>query len=73
LKKETFYVESGQVQVLYGYGSIEQAVSQILNPGESFDVPIGLIHQIIAITESKVYEFSTTHYESDSYRIQHGD
>ena len=73
LKQETFYVESGKIKVLYGYGSIEDAKVKVMLPGDSLDVPIGLIHQIIAIEESKVYEFSTTHYESDSYRIQHGD
>ena len=73
LKKETFYLEAGQVKVLYGYSGIEQALTEILNPGDNFDVPIGLIHQIIAMEDSKLYEFSTTHYESDSYRIVNGD
>tara|TARA_A100001015_G_scaffold181033_1_gene201506 strand:+ start:3571 stop:3915 length:345 start_codon:yes stop_codon:yes gene_type:complete len=73
LKKETFYIESGQIKVLYGYGKIEDAKIKVMNPGDSLEVPIGLIHQIIALEDSKVYEFSTTHYESDSYRIQYGD
>ena len=73
LKKETFYVESGKVEVVYGYGDRSKADSIILNAGNNFEVPIGLIHQIVAIEESKIYEFSTTHFESDSYRIELGD
>ena len=73
LKKETFYVESGKVIVAYGYGDRSNAKKITLSPGDNFEVPIGLIHQIIALEDSKVYEFSTTHYESDSYRIQYGD
>ena len=71
LKKETFYVESGQVQVRYGDEFTSEKV--ILNPGDNFEVPTGLVHQIVAIEESKIFEFSTTHFESDSYRIELGD
>jgi hypothetical protein len=36
-------------------------------------IPQGLRHQMIALEDSKLFEFSTTHYESDSYRIVKGD
>lgn len=45
----------------------------ILNPGEVFNIPIGLIHQMIAIGDSKIIEFSTHHEDSDSYRLIKGD
>ena len=73
LKTETFYLQKGKIQLTYGYGDINKAKIIILNPGDSFDVPIGLRHQMLAIEESTVFEFSTTHYESDSHRILLGD
>jgi len=71
LKQETFYVESGKVEVRYG--NKLQSKTTVLHPGDNFEVPTGLMHQIFAIEESKVFEFSTTHFESDSYRIELGD
>jgi mannose-6-phosphate isomerase-like protein (cupin superfamily) len=71
LKKETFYVESGKVELRYGDKFSSKKL--VLHPGDSFEVPTGLIHQIFAMQESKIFEFSTTHYESDSYRIELGD
>jgi hypothetical protein len=37
------------------------------------DIPPGLLHQMQAIEDSELYEFSTQHFESDSYRIVKGD
>lgn len=74
IKDETFYVQSGKVKLLYGYGAdIEKAKEIILNQGDIFHVPPGLIHQMIAIEETDLFEFSTQHLESDSYRIIKGD
>lgn len=42
-------------------------------PGDSFHVYTGLRHQMIALEDSELFEFSTQHFEDDSYRIQKGD
>jgi quercetin dioxygenase-like cupin family protein len=55
------------------YGDEFTSEKIVLNPGDNFEVPTGLVHQIFAIEESKIFEFSTTHFESDSYRIELGD
>lgn len=52
---------------------IKQAEEVILNPGDSFHVYVGLKHQMIALEDSELFEFSTQHFEDDSYRIEKGD
>jgi hypothetical protein len=37
------------------------------------DVPIGLVHQLEALEDSELFEFSTQHFESDSHRLVRGD
>jgi len=74
LKTETFYLAVGQILLKYSEGDkLEEAKELILYPGDSFDVPIGLRHQMIAIEESDLFEFSTQHFDSDSIRIIKGD
>ena len=74
IKTETFYLQSGLIKVLYSYGDeISQTKELVLNRGESFHVPIGLRHQMIALEDSELFEFSTQHFEEDSYRIVKGD
>ena len=74
LKDEVFYIQSGKVQVLYSEKDNRlEAKSIILNPGESFHVGVGIRHQIQALENTELFEFSTTHFESDSYRVEKGD
>jgi hypothetical protein len=37
------------------------------------DVPKGLVHQMEAIEDAELYEFSTQHFDSDSHRLVPGD
>ena len=45
----------------------------ILEPGDRFHVYRGLRHQMIALEDTELFEFSTQHFEDDSYRIFKGD
>lgn len=73
-KEETFYIHSGKLRLLYGYDDdIELADEIILRPGDKFEIPRKLRHQMFALEETEMYEFSTTHYEEDSYRVIKGD
>ncbi len=40
-----------------------------LSPGDIFHVPVGMIHQMTGLGDSKMIEFSTHHEDSDSYRL----
>lgn len=74
VKAETFYCATGRLLIKYGNtDDLESAQELILEAGMSFDVPVGLRHQMIALEESDLYEFSTHHAESDSIRIIKGD
>lgn len=74
IKTETFYLQAGRLKVLFSYKDDINSVDEIvLSPGQIFHVPIGLRHQMIAIEDSDLYEFSTQHFEDDSYRIIRGD
>lgn len=73
IKIETFYCV-GKVSIRYGYDdNINKSSEIILNTGDSFHVPVGLNHQIEAIQDSELFEFSTTDNPEDSIRIIKGD
>ena len=74
LKDEVFYVNSGKLLVKYSEeDSLENAQTVVLEPGDSFHVHRGLRHQMIALEDTQMFEFSTQHFDSDSYRIIKGD
>lgn len=74
LKRETFYVASGKVKVIYGEtDDMETAKEIILEKGMNFQVHRGLRHRLYAFEDSEIYEFSTQHFDEDSIRIEKGD
>jgi len=74
IKDEVFYLQSGKLLVKYSdEEELEKAEQIVLNPGDSFHVYVGLKHQMIALEDSELFEFSTQHFEDDSYRIIKGD
>jgi hypothetical protein len=44
-----------------------------LKKGDNFYVYQGLRHQMIALEDTELFEFSTQHFDEDSYRIKKGD
>jgi mannose-6-phosphate isomerase-like protein (cupin superfamily) len=74
LKTETFFVRSGKLEVTYSANdSIIDANKVVLLAGDSFEVAVGLRHQMKALEETELFEFSTQHLDSDSYRLELGD
>ena len=74
LKRETFLIQSGRLLVKFSFNDeVEKADQVVLFPGDSFEVPQGLRHQMLAIEETFLIEFSTQHFEEDSYRLERGD
>ena len=73
-KHETFYLFSGKMEVKVGWkDDILSAKSYTFFSGDCLEIPKGLRHQMLAIEDSNLFEFSTTHYEEDSKRIIKGD
>lgn len=73
IKHETFYLHKGKMELKYSiFDDIGTSVSIILNPGDKFEIPQLMRHQMIALEDSELFEFSTQHFEDDSYRIERG-
>jgi|TARA_Y100000310_G_scaffold71486_1_gene67313 quercetin dioxygenase-like cupin family protein len=74
LKDEVFYVQSGKLLVKFSEGNdIMKAQEVILEKGDNFHVYRGLRHQMLALEDTELFEFSTQHFDEDSYRILKGD
>ena len=74
IKDEVFYLQSGKMIVKFSEGDdIEEAEQILLEPGQNFYIYPGLRHQMVALEDSELFEFSTQHFDSDSYRILKGD
>jgi quercetin dioxygenase-like cupin family protein len=74
LKDEVFYIQSGKMIIKFSEeDDLENANEKILIKGENFHVYQGLRHQMIALEDTELFEFSTQHFDSDSYRIEKGD
>ena len=77
IKDEVFFVHSGKLLVKYGYipedGYTGFTQEIVLERGDSFHVEPLLIHQMTALEETEMFEFSTQHFDEDSYRVIKGD
>ena len=74
LKDETFYLQEGKLLVKYSDNdNLDEATEIILERGDKFHVYRGLRHQMFAMEDTDMFEFSTQHFDSDSHRIIKGD
>lgn len=73
IKDETWYVNSGEF--IYRWVNTKNAEIQevVLKKGDSVRQFPGQPHQLEALTEGEVFEVSTQHFDSDSYRVWKGD
>ena len=73
-KDEVFYLQSGKMLIKYSTDDdINSAEELTLVPGQAFHVYRGLRHQMFAIQDSELFEFSTEHFDEDSHRVIKGD
>ena len=73
IKDETWYVDEGEF--IYRWINTESAEvnEQTLKVGDSVRQFPGQPHQLEALTDGVVFEVSTQHFDSDSYRVWRGD
>jgi mannose-6-phosphate isomerase-like protein (cupin superfamily) len=73
IKDETWYVNSGEF--IYRWIDTETAEvhEKVLNRGDVVRQEPGQPHQLEALTYGEVFEVSTQHFDSDSYRVWKGD
>lgn len=73
VKDEHFYCV-GKILLRYGYSNeISDASELILSTGDDFHIPVGMKHQMEALEDSQIFEFSSMDYPEDSIRIVRGD
>ena len=74
LKDETFYLQEGRLRVTYSEEDDRDNAKQfVMEKGDKFHVYRGLRHQMFALEDSDLFEFSTQHFDSDSNRVIPGD
>jgi quercetin dioxygenase-like cupin family protein len=72
IKDETWYVQSGKF--IYRWIDTETAEwhERVIEEGDTVRQLPGMPHQLEAITDGEIFEVSTQHFDSDSYRIKKG-
>ena len=73
LKKETWYVSKGKFILIWLDTSLGITYTEYLNIGDVITNERGEPHQLIALEDSEIFEVSTKHFDSDSYRIIKGN
>ncbi len=74
LKDESFYLRAGRLKVRVKESAEATEMEEfILEAGHCMDIPVGLIHQMEALEDAELYEFSSPHFDSDSHRLVRGD
>jgi len=72
-KEETFFVSKGKLSLKSINLENAEEFTKEINVGDVVDIPRFAPHQLTALEDSEIIEFSTHHEDSDSYRIAKGD
>jgi mannose-6-phosphate isomerase-like protein (cupin superfamily) len=74
IKTESFYLRAGRLKIRVMETDDSKVIEEFeLKAGDCMDVPRGLVHQMEALEDAELLEFSTQHFDSDSYRLERGD
>ena len=74
LKTESFYLHKGRLKIRVKDSADSDRLDEFeISPGDCMDVAPGFVHQMEALEDSELFEFSTQHFETDSYRLLKGD
>jgi len=73
IKQETWYVNVGNF--IFYWIDTETAEKHTIElfKGDVVTIPIGMPHQLVALTDGEIFEVSTQHFDSDSYRVSKGN
>ena len=73
-QNKVFYINRGKLIVSYSPNDdLSKATQVILEEGDNFHVAVGMRHQMKALEDTQMFEFSTQHFDSDSYRVIKGN
>jgi len=73
IKDETWFVQEGKFIYRWIDTETAEVIEQLLIKGDSVRQYPGQPHQLEAVSDGTIYEVSTTHYNTDSYRVWRGD
>lgn len=73
IKEESWYVASGKFLFKWIDTTNATIIEEYLQIGDIVTNEIGQPHQIICMEEGDIFEVSTQHFDSDSYRVFKGD
>jgi len=74
LKTESFFLRSGRLKVRIKESPDSEVIEEFeMRAGDCIDIPQGLVHQMEALEDAELFEFSTQHFDSDSHRLVRGD
>ena len=73
VKTETWYIQSGRFIFRYIDTKNADQHEKQLAQGDCVTIHPSDPHQIICVEEGDVFEFSTEHFDTDSYRVLKGD
>jgi len=74
LKTESFYLRTGRLWIrIKESPQADNSEEFEFKAGECMDIRPGVVHQMEALEDSELYEFSTQHFDSDSHRLAPGD
>src|SRR5215469_9148083 len=74
LKTESFFLRSGRIKMRIKESPESETIEEFeLRAGDCMDIPPGLVHQMEALEDAELFEFSTRHFDEDSHRIVRGD
>ena len=75
LKRETFYIAQGSLELIWIDTDKAWPNNKTVNQGDVIHLEPGVPHQLWnkSNEEARIFEVSTQHFESDSYRVIPGD
>jgi len=73
IKDETWYVDNGEFIYRWIDTETAETIEQHLRVGDTVRQRPGQPHQLEALTDGVVFEVSSQHFDSDSYRVWKGD
>ena len=73
IKDETWYVDQGEFIYRWIDTETAEVIEVKLNVGDTVRQLPGQPHQLEALTDGVIFEVSTQHFDSDSYRVWKGD
>jgi len=73
IKDETWYVDKGEFLYRWIDTQTANVIEQKLIVGDTVRQRPGQPHQLESLTDGIIFEVSTTHSDSDSYRVWKGD